>query len=165
MSKAEIMVVNDEVLHTKILLIRGQRVMIDRDLAGLYGVKTKVLNQSVKRNIRRFPDDFMFQLTRDELKEVVTNCDHLKPLEYSYQMPYVFTQEGVAMLSSVLKSERAIQVNIGIMRAFVKFRELLPSYKTTARRLDDIEKKVMVHDDNFRAVFTLMRERLKDKHK
>lgn len=82
MSKTAIVILNDGVLHTRILLIRGQKVMIDRDLAGLYGVKTKALNQAVKRNITRFPDDFMFQLTKEEMNDVVTNCDHLKPLDF-----------------------------------------------------------------------------------
>ena len=91
--------------------------MIDRDLAELYGVETKALNQAVKRNIARFPEDFMFQLTKEEKTEEVTNCDHLVSLKYSYRLPYAFTENGVAMLSSVLNSEKAIQVNIQIMRA------------------------------------------------
>lgn len=107
-----------ERIEAKIILIRGQKVMLDRDLAELYGVPTKRLNEQVKRNIKRFPEDFMFQLTKEEKIELVANCDHLRPLKYSTQLPYVFTEQGVAMLSSVLNSERAILVNIQIMRTF-----------------------------------------------
>ena len=104
---------NLEPIRSKIYEIRGQRVMLDRDLAELYGVQTKVLNQAVKRNIKRFPDDFMFQLNYEETHELVTNCDRLATLKYSSSMPYAFTENGVAMLSSVLRSPLAIQVNIG----------------------------------------------------
>ncbi|MEW6095037.1 MAG: ORF6N domain-containing protein [bacterium] len=93
--------------------------MLDRDLAELYGVSTKVLNQAVKRNLKRFPEDFMFRLTNAEKYKVVTNCDHLRVLKFSPQLPFAFTEQGVAMLSSVLNSERAIMVNIQIMRAFI----------------------------------------------
>lgn len=95
-----------EIIEKKIFFLRDHKVMIDRDLAELYGVETKALNQAVKRNKERFPDDFMFQLTKEERDEVVTICDHLKDLKYSYQLPYAFTEQGVAMLSSVLKSKR-----------------------------------------------------------
>ena len=101
-----------DVIEKKILLIRGHKVMLDRDLAKLYGVATKALNQAVKRNIKRFPDDFMFRLIDSEKEELVTNCDHLKNLKFSSQLPYAFTEQGVAMLSSVLNSERAILVNM-----------------------------------------------------
>jgi hypothetical protein len=101
-----------ERIENKIFQIRGKRVMLDRDLAELYDVSTKALNQAVKRNLKRFPEDFMFRLTAVEKHEVVTNCDHLKVLKFSPQLPYAFTEQGVAMLSSVLGSERAIMVNI-----------------------------------------------------
>ena len=103
-----------------IYVIRGRKVMLDSDLAGLYSVGTKVLNQAVKRNISRFPDDFMFQLTQREKNQVVTDCDHLARLKYSAALPYAFTEQGVAMLSSVLRSRRAIEINIAIMRVFVR---------------------------------------------
>ena len=104
---------------------RGQRVMVDRDLADLYGVPTKALNQAVKRNLRRFPEDFMFQLNDEETFELVTNCDRLKNLKHSGVNPKVFTQEGVAMLSGVLNSEIAVDTNISIMRAFVAARKMV----------------------------------------
>jgi len=107
-------VMSVEVIATKIFEIRGKKVILDRDLSELYGVSTKVLNQAVKRNIKRFPGDFMFQLTELEKDKVVTICDHLISLKFSYQLPYAFTEQGVAMLSSILNSERAIAVNIQI---------------------------------------------------
>lgn len=107
-------IVSIEIIATKILKLRDKRVMLDKDLAKLYGVSTKALNQAIKRNIERFPEDFMFQLTEKE--EVVTNCDHLKALKFSYRLPYTFTEQGVAMLSSIFNSRCAILVNIQIIR-------------------------------------------------
>lgn len=144
-----------EVIEGKILLIRGQKVMMDRDLAGLYGVTTKVLNQAVKRNFKRFPGDFMFKLTQTEKNELVTNCDRFKALKHSTVTPYAFTEQGVAMLSSVLNSERAVHVNIAIMRVFVKLREMIASNKELAKRLDKLEKK---YDAQFKVVFDAIRE-------
>ncbi|MFC1805162.1 ORF6N domain-containing protein [Candidatus Omnitrophota bacterium] len=146
------------VIATKILEIRGKKVMLDRDLARLYGVSTKALNQAVKRNIRRFPGDFMFQLTKAERLELVTICDHLKILKFSYQLPYVFTEQGVAMLSSVLNSERAIRVNILIMRAFVKLRRLVSGHKELAHKLTDLERKIEGHDLDIRDIFEAIRK-------
>ena len=118
MSKSKFLVassfISQEVVERKIYLIRNKKVMIDQDLASLYQVPTKVLNQAVKRNIHRFPSDFMFRLNKTEKKEVVTNCDHLQNLKFSPQLPYAFTELGVSMLSSVLNSERALMVNIEI---------------------------------------------------
>jgi len=139
-----------EMIERKILFIRGHRVMLDRDLAELYEVSTKALNQAVKRNLESFPADFMFSLDANEKKEVVTNCDHLAAIKYSPQFPYAFTEQGVAMLSSVLKSRRARQVNIQIMRAFVKLRELLNSHRELARKLAELEKR---YDAQFKSVF------------
>ncbi|MDI6735126.1 MAG: ORF6N domain-containing protein [bacterium] len=139
-----------ERIESKILLIRGEKVMLDRDLAELYEVPTKRLNEQVKRNIKRFPDDFIFQLTKEEKDEVVANCDHLKSLKYSPQLPYAFTEQGVAMLSSVLNSERAILVNIQIMRAFTKLRKILASHEDLRRKLEDMEMK---YDTQFKVVF------------
>ena len=139
-----------EVIEQKILIIRGHNILLDRDLARLYEVSTKVLNQAVKRNLESFPEDFMFCLTSSEKNEVVTNCDHLSALKFSPQLPYAFTEQGVAMLSSVLKSKRARQVNIQIMRTFVKLRQLLNSHKELAQKLADLEKK---YDVQFKSVF------------
>ena len=142
--------ISQEVVERRIYLIRGKKVMIDQDLADLYQVPTKVLNQAVKRNLGRFPVDFMFRLNGVEKKEVVTNCDHLQKLKFSPQLPYVFTELGVAMLSSVLNSERAIQVNIQIMRTFSKLKELLLRNKDLHIKLNELEKK---YDKQFQVVF------------
>ena len=120
-SKAEVIIA--EKIEQRILLVRGKKIILDRDLAFLYEVETKALNQAVKRNPARFPADFQFQLSRRELNEVVTNCDHLQDLKFSHTLPYAFTEHGVLMLSSVLNGERAIAINIPIMRVFTKLRE------------------------------------------
>ena len=154
------MMVSVELIEMRILNIRDKKVMIDVDLAKLYGVTTKQLNQAVKRNIERFPSDFMFQLTKDEKEEVVTICDHLRGLRFSYQLPYVFTEQGVAMLSSVLNSKRAIQVNIMIMRAFVKLKELLLTHKDLAEKIAALEKKYATHDNKIQLIFEAIKKLL-----
>ena len=159
-----------EKIESKIFQIRNKKVMLDRDLAKLYGVSTKALNQAVKRNVGRFPTDFMFQLTKIEKEDVVTKCDHLEKLKFSYQLPYVFTEQGIAMLSSVLNSERAIQVNILIMRAFVKLRELLLTHKDLAIKINALEKKYAGHDEKIKVIFEAIKQLLissvvKDKRK
>jgi len=150
--------ISQGIIEQKIFMVRGHRVMIDRDLAELYGVCTKVLNQAVKRNVSRFPLDFMFQLTKIEKEEVVTNCDHLKTLKFSPQLPYAFTEQGVAMLSSVLHSENAIQVNIAIMRAFVKLKQILSVNKDLAYKLAELEKRIEKHDVEIHAIFEAIRK-------
>ena len=135
---------------TKIVILRGEKVLMDRDLAELYGVPTKVLNQAVKRNARRFPSDFMFRLTKEERDELVTNCDRFQPLKHSSATPCAFTEQGVAMLSSVLNSDRAIEVNILIVRAFVSLRRMISSHKDLLNKLDEMERK---YDEQFRIVF------------
>ncbi len=140
-------------IKNKILTIRGLQVMLDSDLAVLYEVTTKVLNQSVKRNIERFPSDFIFQLTDDEKNELVTNCDHLQELKYSSQLPYVFTEQGVATLSGILNSKRAIDVNIQIMRAFVALRKFISSNAQIFQRLDRVEMNQIEYDQKFELVF------------
>lgn len=147
-----------ESIASKIFEIRGKKVMFDRDLAKLYGVTTKRLNEQVKRNTKRFPDDFMFQLVTKEKEEVVAICDHLQVLKFSYQLPYVFTQEGVAMLSSVLNSDRAVQVNIQIMRAFVKLRYSLSANKQFEMKLKELEARVNVHDKEISDIFEAIRQ-------
>ena len=146
-----------EMIEKKIYLIRGHKVMLDSDLAELYEVATKVLLQAVKRNLKRFPEDFMFQLN---YQDVAALRSQIVPLnkgrgQHRKYLPYVFTEQGVAMLSSVLKSERAVQVNIAIMRAFVKLREMIASHKDLVKRLDELEKK---YDEQFRVVFDAIRE-------
>ncbi len=151
-------VVHTQEVARKIFLMRGHRVMIDRDLAELYEVSTKALNQAVKRNGSRFPDDFMFQLTQDETRQLVTNCDRFTSLKHASTTPYAFTEQGVAMLSSVLKSERAAQVNISIMRAFVRIRELVLSNKVILQKLESLERKYATHDVKIETLFEEMRE-------
>jgi hypothetical protein len=149
-----------ERIEKAILLIRGQKVLLDRDLGDLYGVATKVLNQAVGRNRNRFPDDFMFQLSREEFNDwrsqIVTSNSAAKMGVRRW--PYAFTEQGVAMLSSVLNSDRAIEVNIAIMRAFVRLREMLSTHKDLARKLDELERKLAEHDDKFAVVFEAIRQ-------
>lgn len=155
MVKAEL--IPPERIEKSILLIRGQKVMLDKDLAELYEVTTGALNQAVKRNLERFPDDFMFRLSADEFEnwksQIVISNPKVKMAVRS--RPYAFTEQGVAMLSSVLKSERAVGVNIAIMRAFVRLREILGSHKDLARKLDELEKK---YDEQFAVVFDAIRQ-------
>lgn len=145
-----------EKVEQQIFFIRGHKVMLDSSLAELYDVETKALNQAVRRNITRFPEDFMFQLAREEANflrsQFVTSKDQRGGRRY---LPYVFTEQGVAMLSSVLNSERAIQVNIAIMRAFVKLRQILATHKDLARKLEVLERN---YDAQFKVVFNAIRE-------
>ena len=144
-----------ELIEKKIFVIRERKVMIDRHLAELYCVETRVLNQAVKRNIERFPEEFMFQLTMKERDEVVTICDDLKLLKFFRTMPYAFSEYGVAMLSSVINSKRSIQVNIQIIKAFVKLRQMILGTSDLRKRIEDMEKK---YDKQFKVVFTVLKE-------
>ena len=132
-----------ERIERSILLLRGQKVMLDSDLAELYGVETKTLNRAVKRNLDRFPADFMFRLSADEVEALRFQFGTLKlgRGQHRKYLPYAFTEQGVAMLSSVLRSQRAVQVNIAIMRAFVRLREILATHKDLALRLDELEEE------------------------
>ena len=152
--------ISSEIIAQKIFVIRGHKVMIDRDLAELYEVKAIVLRQQVKRNIKRFPEDFMFQLTKKETNELITNCDRLNPLKHSATTPYVFTEQGVAMLSSILNSDRAIEVNIQIMRTFARLKEFLLSHKEFATRLEFLEKKFGEHDGKIKIIFEAIKRLL-----
>jgi len=149
--------ISGERIEKAIYLIRGEKVMLDRDLADLYQVQTKVLNQAVRRNLDRFPADFMFQLSGKEVSalnrsQFVTGSEKHRDPRFR---PYAFTEQGVAMLSSVLRSKRAITVNIEIMRAFVKLRQMLASNVELSRRLDELESK---YDKQFRVVFDAIRQ-------
>ncbi len=146
-----------ERIEQTILWIRGHKVMLDIDLAKLYQVKTFRLNEAVKRNAMRFPEDFMFQLTSDEKEQVIANCDHLQTLKFSPHLPYAFTEQGIAMLSSVLRSERAILVNIEIMRTFVRLKKLLTSHAELSHKINGLEKK---YDAQFKIVFDAIRQML-----
>jgi len=141
-------------IEKAILLIRGQKVMLDADLAELYGVETKMLVRAVKRNINRFPTDFMFQLSKEEFDNLRFHFVTSSDWGGRRYRPYAFTEQGVAMLSSVLHSQRAIQVNIEIMRAFIRLRQMLASHVELARKLDALEKK---YDAQFKQVFEAIR--------
>jgi hypothetical protein len=151
----QMVVVPVERIERVILSIRGEKVMLDSDLAELYGVLTGALNQAVKRNLGRFPPDFMFRLTEAEKAEVVTNCDNLAKLRFSPHLPYAFTEHGALMLANVLNSERAAQTSVQVVRAFVRLRQMLASNAELARKLDAMEKK---YDAQFKVVFDAVRQ-------
>jgi hypothetical protein len=149
-----------ESLAALVLFLRGEKVLLDSDLAVLYGVTTKALNQAVKRNLERFPEDFMFQLTpveRDELNrsQIVTGLQRHRDPRY---LPYAFTEQGVAMLSSVLRSPRAVEVNIAIMRTFVQLRRLMDSNRLLADKIESLERKYAEHDQHFTVVFDAIKQ-------
>ncbi len=144
-----------EVIERRILLVRGQKVMLDAHLAELYGVETKTLKRAVKRNMDRFPGDFMLELTKEESDSLRYQFGTLKRGAHTKYTSFVFTEQGVAMLSTVLKSKPAIQVNIEIMRAFVRLREILSTHKDLARKLEMLEKK---YDEQFSIVFEAIRQ-------
>ena len=150
--------IQPEQIEQTILLIRGQRVMLDRDLAALYGVTTGNLNKAVQRNAERFPPDFMFQLTADEAEALSFQFGSLKRGQHFKYLPQVFAQEGVAMLSSVLRSPRAVQVNITIMRVFVRLRGTLGLHKELAHKLAELERKIEGQDTSIRTLFDAIRE-------
>lgn len=150
--------ISDEVVMNKIVIIRNQRVMIDSDLAELYGVTTKRLNEAVKRNFSRFPLDFMFQLTASEKKKLVANCDHLQKLKFSPYLPFAFTEHGAVMLASVLNSERAIHVNIQIVRIFNKMREMMLLHKDLMLEIQKINSKLTDHDDKIILIFEYLKQ-------
>jgi hypothetical protein len=151
------LLIPDEIVIHKILLLRGKRVMIDKDIAELYGVTTKRLNEQVKRNKKRFPEDFMFQLSQEEKDEVVANCDHLKTLKFSPNLPFAFTEHGAVMLASVLNSDRAIEVNIQIVRIFTQIREVLLTNKDILLKLEILERKMTGHDEEIRVIFEALK--------
>jgi hypothetical protein len=147
-----------ELIERRIYLIRGQKVMLDRDLAELYQVKAIALRQQVKRNQERFPEDFMFQLSKEEATALVSHFVIPSRQSLGGYLPYAFTQEGVAMLSSVLRSKRAVEVNIAIMRAFVKLREMLQTNEELNRKFNAVIRKLAEHDKYFKVVFDELRK-------
>ena len=153
------LIINENNIKDKIHNIRNQQVMLDRDLAELYGVETKVFNQAVKRNIKRFPENYRFQLNENEKNQLVTNCDWLNSLKHSSSLPYVFTEQGVSMLSAILKSDRAIDISIKIIDSFVSMRKLISQNISMFERFERIEQRLNIHDENFDKLF----EALKDK--
>ncbi len=159
-SKTALVLLPPERIERCIFEIRGQRVMIDFDLADFYGVSTKRLNEQVRRNPGRFPDDFAFRLTKTERDEVVANCDHLAQLKYSPTLPFAFTEHGALMAATILKSERAAQVSVLIIRAFVRLRQILIDHKDLARRIAALEKtfvhKTREHEAHIARIYELL---------
>lgn len=145
-------------IQQRILLIRGEKVIIDADLAEAYGVTTKALNQAIRRNADRFPPDFMFRLTEEEKQEVVTNCDHLKNLKYSHVTPLVFTEHGTIMAASVLNSSKAIEVSVFVVRAFVQLREMIVGHKELAHKIAHLERKLGDHDEQILALVEAIKQ-------
>jgi len=134
-------------IQQRILLIRGEKIIIDADLAEAYGVPTRRLNEQVKRNHERFPEDFMFQLSAEEKAEVIANCDHLDKLKFSKALPYAFTEHGAIMAASVLNSPKAVEVSVFVVRAFVQLREVLAGHKEIAHKIALLERKLGDHDE------------------
>ena len=151
--KALIPRVHSEDVKRTILTIRGHKVILDADLARLYGVSTKRLNEQVKRNRNRFPDDFMFRLTPEEKAEVVANCDHLTNLKFSPALPLAFTEHGAIMAASVLNTQQAIEASIFVVRAFVGLREILATHRRLARKLKELEARMGEHDEQLQVIF------------
>ena len=147
-----------ERISSRILVVRGYRVMVDADLAALYGVSTKRLNEQVKRNRDRFPGDFAFRLTAGETAEVVANCDHLARLRFSATLPLAFTEHGALMASAVLNTPKAVDVSIFVVRAFVRMRETLAGHKELAKRLDELEHKVGTQDRSIGHILDALRQ-------
>lgn len=145
--------ISQKEIESRIFVFRDSQVMLDRDLAEMYQVETKVLNQAVKRNIERFPQQFRFQLTDNEKMELVTNCDRFESLKHSSTNPYAFTEQGVAMLSAVLRSDVAVKVSIQIINAFVEMRKLIANHSGLLQRMDGIERKQLDADQKFERIF------------
>ena len=145
-------------ITSRIATVRGRRVIVDADLAALYGVETRVLNQAVRRHPRRFPADLAFRLNAAERLEVITSCDHLRRLRYSSALPIVFTEHGALMVASVLNSRRAVEVGLFVVRAFVQMREAIGTHREINRRLDELDNKIGAHDGVIAGIVRALRE-------
>lgn len=145
-------------IQQRILLIRGIKVIIDADLAEFYGVPTRRLNEQVKRNRDRFPEDFMFQITTNEKTEVIANCDHLKKLKFSKALPFAFTEHGAIMAAAVLNTPRAVDVSVFVVRAFVQLREVISGHRELARKIDELERKLSDHDGQILALVEAIKQ-------
>ena len=167
--KSDNIMITVEMLESKIFIIRGCKVMLDKDLALLYGVSTKRLNEQAKRNRLRFPDDFMFRLSKIEADFILNSSRSqiatLKKGDNIKYLPYAFTEQGIAMLSSVINSKRAILVNIAIMRAFIKLRMMISKNKELEHKLQELERKVEMHDSDIIAIFNAIRQIMKEEEK
>lgn len=156
--KQKDLLIPDEIVMNKILLIRDKKVMIDRDLAELYGITTFRLNEQVKRNRKRFPEDFMFRLTKAEKQQLIENNQQLNSLKFSPTLPNVFTEHGAVMLASVLNSERAIEVNIQIVRIFTKMQEMLINYKDVLLKIEQLERQTLKNSTDIQIVFEYIKQ-------
>jgi hypothetical protein len=145
-------------IQQRILLIRGIKIIIDADLAEFYGVPTRRLNEQVKRNRERFPEDFMFQISPREKAEVIANCDHLKKLKFSKALPFAFTEHGAIMAAAVLNSPRAVDVSVFVVRAFVQLREIISGHRELARKIDELERKLSDHDGQILALVEAIKQ-------
>ena len=155
---ATVAIIPVEQVEQRILLVRGRKVIIDADLAQFYGVTTKRLNEQVKRNKNRFPEDFIFQLTAEEKAEVVANCDHLARLKFSPSLPNAFTEHGAIMAAGVLNSERAVELSVFVVRAFVRLRKVLASNKELAVKLAELERRLESHDESIQTLVEAIRQ-------
>jgi hypothetical protein len=142
-----------EPIDSLILTIRGSKVLIDADLATIYGVKTRALNQAVKRNSERFPKDFIFQLSAKEKSEVITNCDHLAQLKFAKSLPFAFTEHGALMAATVLNSPQAVAMSVYVVRAFIQMRDQLAANREILKRLTEIDKTLLEHDSVLRDIY------------
>jgi phage regulator Rha-like protein len=140
-------------IESLILTIRGHKVLIDADLASIYGVETRTLNQAVKRNIERFPEDFLFHLNAKEKSEVITNCDHLNQLKFAKSMPFAFTEHGAIMAATVLNSKQAVSMSVFVVRAFVQMREQLAANREVLKRMAEIDNTLLQHDAGLRDIY------------
>lgn len=162
-TKQALVKVPDEIIINKIIVLRNKKVMLDRDLAELYGVTTKRLNEQVKRNLKRFPEDFMFQITQKEKEEIILHFEHLNVLKFSPVLPFVFTEHGAVMLASVLNSDKAIEVNIQIVRVFADIRQALSDNTELRLEIEKIKKKMENNTKNIEIVFQYLDELLEKK--
>jgi hypothetical protein len=157
MSRSAVTPIPLERILGRVIVLRGQRVLLDRDLAKLFGVTTKRLNEQVQRNLRRFPEDFMFQLTAEEKDEVVAKCDHLKTLKFSSALPRAFTEHGAIQAANVLNSDAAVEMGIHVVRASVQLRQMVTNHKALASKLAALDARVSQHDDHLRAIIEALR--------
>ena len=155
----------DEIIINKIIVLRDLKVMIDKDLAELYGITTKQLNQQVKRNIKRFPEDFMFQIKQEEKDDIILNFEHLSSLKFSASLPYVFTEHGAVMLASIINSEKAIAVNIQVVRVFIQIRQALTDNTDIRLEIEKLRKKTDNNSKNIELVFQYLDEFLDKREK
>ena len=158
MSKESKLILHEGIIASKILIIRNEKVILDFHLAELYKVETRILKQAVRRNIERFPDDFMFELTEKEIEDMVSQNVIPSKKYFGGAFPFAFTENGVAMLSSVLKSNSALEVNIAIMRTFTKLRKLLNTHQDILKKFEQIDSKLSMHDDQFLLIFEYLKQ-------